>query len=340
MPKLTIKKKMKFYHLILVLLLIVSISSCKKNEVKKTEITQSEIKTEQKEGVQPFAEHIFSQYTNVRDFTMSTDKNEAYFTLQSPARELSVIMMMKKKNNIWQKPQISSFSGQYSDLEPFLSPDNLKLYFVSNRPIFKDSTNTKDMDIWYVERQTKNSIWSEPKNIGAPINTEGDEFYPSVANNGNLYYTTIIKELKSEDDIFMSKWENNTYSEPIILGEGINTKGAEYNAFIAPDESYLIFGGWRRLDGLGSGDMYISKNINGEWSTAENLGNKINSKHMEFCPFVLNETLYFTSRRSNVQQKENGFSNTEELLSEINKYDNGASRIYSVDVKNYSSQSQ
>jgi hypothetical protein len=55
---------------------------------------------------------------------------------------------------------------------------------------------------------------------------------------------------------------------------------------------------------------------------------------MEFCPFVNNGTLYFTSRRSSVEMKENGFTSTEKLMSQINKYDNGSSRIYRVDYIN------
>ncbi|APY08356.1 hypothetical protein BWZ20_08615 [Winogradskyella sp. J14-2] len=319
---------MKTFFLSFFTLFILFVFSCKDTETNSPEPKLQKTQTEVPEGVQPFAEYIFSKYSNVRDFTITADETEAYFTLQSPARELSVIMKIKKENDVWQQPEITSFSGKFTDLEPFLSPDNLKLYFVSNRPVSKDSTNTKDMDIWYVERVAKTDVWSKPKNIGSPINTKADEFYPSVASNGNLYFTTIKKELKSEDDIFMSRWENNTYSEPVILGEGVNTIGAEYNAFVAPDESYLIFGGWRRPDGLGSGDMYISRYINGKWTAAVNLGESINSKDMEFCPFVNDSTLYFTSRRSNVSSKEDGFTNTEELLTEINKYDNGFSRIY------------
>ena len=311
------------------LLLVVILFACKDKGLK--EGTGKHLKSvEQNQGVQPFAEHIFSQFTNVRDLTMNSDENEAYFTLQSQGRELSVIMKIIKQNNVWQDPEISSFSGKYSDLEPFLSPDNLKLYFVSNRPVSSGSTTTKDMDIWFVERTALTEAWSKPKNIGSPINTDGDEFYPSVASNGNLYFTTIKKELESADDIFMSKLENSNYSEPIILGDSVNTKGAEYNAYISPDESYLIFGAWRRPDGIGSGDMYISENINGIWNKATNLGDKINSKYMEFCPFVVNETLYFTSRRSNVSSKENGFTSTKALFTEINKYSNGSSRIYKI----------
>ncbi|WP_299121577.1 hypothetical protein [uncultured Winogradskyella sp.] len=329
---------MKLQNLLLFVFFIFVIHSCKEKEETTTELNEIKKDEEHKEGVQPFAEHIFSRFTNVRDFTMNTEQNEAYFSLQSPARELSVIMKIEKKNDVWQEPQISSFSGRYTDLEPFLSPDNLKLYFVSNRPISADSTNIKDMDIWYVERETKMAKWSEPKNIGAPINTIADEFYPAVASNKNLYYTTIKKELESADDIFMSKWENNRYSEPKLLGEGVNTKGAEFNAFIAPDESYIIFGGWQRTDGIGAGDLYISRNINGEWATAENLGEKINSKQTDFCPFVNNNILYFTSRRSSVELKEGGFSSAEELFSEINKYDNGTSRIYQIDFNTFLNQ--
>ena len=319
-----------FYCFLCISLLF--ISSCRETDnVGENSITL-ETNSEPKEGVQPFAQNIFSQFTNVRDFTINKDENEAYFTLQSPARELSVIMKIEKKNEVWQTPSIASFSGKHTDLEPFLAPDGLKLYFASNRPISKDSTNTKDYDIWYVERTQITSQWSEPINIGAPVNSELDEFYPSVASSNNLYFTCVKKELNAQDDIFMCEWHNGSYAAPVRLGEGVNTEGAEYNAFVAPDESYIIFGGWRRPDGLGSGDMYISHFENDSWTTAKNFGSTINSKYMEYSPFVVNDMLYFTSRRSSVSSKENGFTSSEVLFSELNKYDNGSSRIYSVDL--------
>jgi hypothetical protein len=331
LTKITI---MKLQNSILIFIVLLVISACQETKAPTSNNTVEETEIPKK-GVQPFAKHVFSQFSNVRDFTMNINENEAYFSLQSPARELSVIMKIKKENEVWQAPEISSFSGQFTDLEAFLSPDNLKLYFASNRPVSKDSTNTKDYDIWYVERSSVTSEWSQAKNLGSTVNTEADEFYPAVSSNNNLYFTCVKKELDSADDIFLCEWKNDTYSEPVPLGEVINTKGAEFNAFIAPDESYLIFGGWRRPDGIGAGDLYISKRLNGEWTTAENLGAEINSKQTDFCPFVINNTLYFTSRRSAVEQKDHGFTNAEELISEINKYDNGSSRIYKVDFKSF-----
>ena len=239
-------------------------------------------------------------------------------------------MRLQKNNGIWQAPKIGKFSGQFSDLEPFLSPDNLKLYFASNRSITKGRSVTKDFDIWYVERKSTDAKWSAPINIGAPINTKADEFYPAITTSKNLYFTAITEETGPGDDIFLSKWNGTTYNKPVALGEGVNTKGAEFNAFVAPDESYIIFSGWRREDGVGSGDLYISKQKNGIWSPSKNLGKSINSPQMDYCPFVSDGVLYFTSRRSSIEVKESGFNTTEELFSELNKYDNGSSRIYAT----------
>ncbi|NNE98658.1 MAG: hypothetical protein HKN25_06525 [Pyrinomonadaceae bacterium] len=276
---------------------------------------------------------VLAKYPNVRDFTMSPNGNEAYVTMQSPLGDRSVIAVVKKTRGKWQKPELASFSGKFTDLEASFSPDGSRLYFVSSRPLNKSDEKPKDMDIWYVERSSSNSNWSEPKNIGAPVNSKGNEFYPSVAANGNLYFTLKSDKSKGEDDIFLSEWKNGGYTEPVSLGEAINTKGAEYNAYIAPDESFLIFGGWRRKDGLGSGDMYISyRDRNGVWSKAKNMGKRVNSRYMEFCPFVdwKTKTLYFTSRRSSVSRKR--YDSLEAFESEIFKYENGLSRIYKIDL--------
>lgn len=316
------------------MVLLLNCNDSKQDRIITEDTSISKIKF--KEGpVAPFAPILFSQFTNVRDFTITPQESEAYFTLLSPARELSVIIRIQKEGNDWSTPKIASFSGQYTDLEPFLSPDGLKLYFASNRPVSKDSTNVKDFDIWYVERSQMDTEWSDPINLGAPVNSPLDEFYPSVAISNNLYFTLVKKELESEDDIFMCEWKNGAYQEPVRLGEGINTKYAEYNAFIAPDESYLLFGGWRRPDGIGSGDLFMSTRIHGEWQSATNLGETINTKDMEYCPFVNSTTgmLYFTSRRSLVEKTDDGYSKYEDLISEINRYENGSSRIYKVDFK-------
>jgi len=266
---------------------------------------------------------------------MSSSGNEVYITIQSPMEEISVIARISKQKEKWSDPEIVAFSGNYNDLEPFLSPDNLRLYFVSNRPLNKQDSLPKDFDIWFVERTTLNSVWSEPKNLETPINTEHNEFYPSVSKNNNLYFTSDSPGAKGKDDIFYSEWNNNQYSTPVSLNDSINTAGYEFNAFIAPDESFILFTGYNRSDGFGSGDLYISfKNENKEWTQAKNLGANINSRSMDYCPFVdfKSQTLYFTSRRSAIKNA-NTITSAKRLDEIINQFENGESRIYKVSVE-------
>ncbi|MEX0315097.1 MAG: hypothetical protein AB3N18_13045, partial [Allomuricauda sp.] len=201
---------------------------------------------------------VLKQFNQVRDFTMTQAGDEAFFTIQSANEEISVIASSKKKGNKWQTPNISSFSGEYKDLEPFLSPDGLKLYFVSNRPLNQIGKETKDFDIWYVQRKDLTSAWSNPINMGAPVNSESNEFYPAVAKNGNLYFTCDCPTAMGRDDIFFSQFKNGIYTTPVPLGDNINSEGFEYNAYISQDDSYLLFGGYNREDGQGSGDVYVS----------------------------------------------------------------------------------
>lgn len=285
-----------------------------------------------KAKVQAFLPEVFIDYPNVRDFTISADEDEAYFTMQSLKGELSVIATLRKLDGKW-STEIVSFSGIFTDLEPFLSPDELRLYFVSNRPI-DATTELKDFDIWYVERDHRNESWSEAINLGPIVNTENDEYYPAVSTSKTLYFTRADPNSNSKDDIIVSLWKDGSYTKPRVLGEAVNSDGYEFNAFISPDDDLIIFGGYMRPDGVGDGDLYLSrKDENGQWMQAENLGVPINSKHLDYCPFLnlKTKTLYFTSKRTNVNKHNSGFANFEDLLKEINQIENGTSRIYKAD---------
>jgi len=142
----------------------------------------------QVKSVEPFLPKIFSQFPNVRDIAISSDEDEIYFSVQSYVDEVSFIASAKKEDDKWSDPEIVSFSGKYFDIEPFLSPDESKLFFASNRTFDNAEDKTKDFDIWYVQRENKNSKWSDPINLGEPINSPANEFYPSIANNHNFYF--------------------------------------------------------------------------------------------------------------------------------------------------------
>ncbi|MDC9722018.1 MAG: hypothetical protein PSN34_04500 [Urechidicola sp.] len=284
-----------------------------------------------KTQVETFLPDLFSQFPNVRDLSISNDQTELYFTVEGFKKEFSFIAFSKKENGTWLKPTVASFSGMDKDLEPFLSPDNLKLYFASNRNT-EEGQEKKDMDIWFVERSSTKTEWSEPKNIGAPINTGKDEFYPSVAVNGNLYFTASIEsDTKGKEDIYKSELINGVYQKPVSLSKNINSETYEFNAYISPDESIIIYSSYRRPDSFGGTDLYISiKDENGLWKPAKNLGVEINSDKIDYCPFVdfNSNTFYFTSERSHQNKSYPEQMSMDEILSEMKKSPNGQSRIF------------
>lgn len=277
---------------------------------------------------------FLKRFPNVRDFTLSAAGNEAYFTVQSPLEELGAVACIKEKAGRWSEPVLVHFTGRWRDIEPFLAPNELRLYFSSNRPHNDSSTQAADYDIWYVERKTVNSEWSEPVNLGAPVNSDRDEFYPSLSLNGNLYFTSERADSKCKDDIYVSQWAAGRYSEPHSLDTTINSDGYEFNAFVAPDESYLLYTGYNRKDGLGSGDLYASfRGADGRWLPAVSLGEEVNSKQMDYCPFVdaRSGVLYFTSRRSIVPATR--FTSLKAFEETVSGYENGFSRIYKVPIQ-------
>lgn len=197
-------------------------------------------------------------------------------------------------NDQWSAPQKVIPNDPYGYNDPFLSPDEQRLYFISKRPL-EGQEKKEDQDIWYIEREQ--SGWSQPINAGTNINSERNEYYISFTADGTMYYSSNVHaseaNVQSDYDIYYSKFKDGAFQPAIRLGDSVNTTAYEADVFIAPDESYLIFCGIRS-DGLGRGDLYISfKNSDGTWSKSTNMGAPINTVHHELCPYVTADGKYF-----------------------------------------------
>jgi len=243
------------------------------------------------------AEGFISTPMNERDFALSPDGTEIYYTISTPQSSFQTIVCIRKnKNGKWSNPEVVSFAGKFSDLEPALSADGKKLYFASNRPVV--GNKPKDFDIWIVERN--GNTWGEPQNAGVVVNTESDEFYPSITKSGNLYFTAQYKEGVGREDIFLAAWKNDHFEKPVALDTAINSKGFEFNAFVDPDEQFILFTGYGRKDDAGRGDLYMSfKEAGGKWLPAKNL-TFLNSARLDYCPYVSTDKkiLFFISERA------------------------------------------
>jgi Tol biopolymer transport system component len=268
---------------------------------------------------------ISDGYSN-RDMAISPDGNDLFYTLQWSFGLFSVILHSKKINGVWSNPETAWFSGQYNDLEPAFSPDGNKLFFTSNRPLKETDSNQKDYDIWYLEK--KGIKWTDPINLDTPVNTAKDEFYPSLAKNGNLYFTRDNGDHK--DDIFISLFKDGKYELPVPLPPEVNSDGYDFNAFIDPDEHFIIFSSYKRTDDLGGGDLYFGLHKNGLWQKAVHFGKEINSSTLDYSPFISPDRRYFffTSKRLLIKFPFSKPKNATEIREILNSYGNGNDDIY------------
>src|ERR1700740_205626 len=69
-----------------------------------------------------FAKGILSDGLSNRDFAISPQGDEIFFTIQGPRFSLSTILQMTKKSGKWSMPEVAPFSGRWRDLEATFSP--------------------------------------------------------------------------------------------------------------------------------------------------------------------------------------------------------------------------
>lgn len=186
---------------------------------------------------------------------------------------------------------IRSESFGYND--PFLSNDESKLYFISDLNL--QGTDRLPHDIWYIKRSATG--WSEPINLGAPINTNGREYYMSFTNEGAMYFSSDKHPERRDFNIYKSEFNGKHFVGRTMLGQEINSRAYEADVYVAPDESYMIFCSIRD-GGKGEGDLYVSFQESGVWQPAQNIV-EVNTPGHELCPFVSRDGqyLFYTSRQ-------------------------------------------
>ena len=255
-----------------------------------------------------FSEGIISDNNEQWRITFTPDGKTAYFAESIgffPVTRQATIYVTDYVDGAWTAPVVAPFSGQYSDIDPLISPDGRRLYFSSIRPV--DGVSSGDIDIWMVERTATG--WSDPVHLGPEVNSAADELYPSVTANGTLYFASgpIAPAPGADFDIYSAERSGSGFAPRVALGSGVNTQPAvtdpyiqaawEFNPEISADGRTLIFTSLRP-GGFGFGDLYVSRLVKGEWSAAENLGPAVNTAADEFHPTISRNgrDLYFVRR--------------------------------------------
>jgi len=225
---------------------------------------------------QVFAPGIVSTELNTRDIAISPDGQEIYFCVNVAGYTFSTILVTRQRDGAWSEPEVMEHmqNPSWRNIEPCISADGKKFFFMSNRPDQSKNEDKGDEDIWVMERVGDG--WGEPTNLGLPVSSASPEFFPSLTRDNTLYFTR--REESGIEYIFRSRWRDGKYQAPEKLPEQVNSGQTRFNSFIAPDESYIIVPVYGRKDSLGATDYYVSfRNLDDMWSEPVNMGGKINT---------------------------------------------------------------
>ncbi len=199
-----------------------------------------------------------------------------------------------------EKPKsfMGDLDSKYNDGPVAFTKDYNTVYFTRNNSGSMEVSNDGTYKLKILEASLDQNGFSSVKLM--PFNNYNYNFaHPSISQDGySLYFSSDMDGGKGGMDIYMCKKDSSgNWSEPMNLGNGVNTAGNELFPFIAGNGTlYFSSNG---LDGLGGLDIYETKIKEGKASRVYNMGEPVNSKDDDFGVFLLedNKTGYISSNR-------------------------------------------
>jgi flagellar motor protein MotB len=154
----------------------------------------------------------------------------------------------------------------------------------------------------------RNGKWTQPSNVGPPINTNHWESQPSISADGKtLFFSSNRPGGFGGKDLWVSRLnENNKWGEPKNLGSNINTAGDEMSPFIHFDGKTLYFASDGRV-GMGGFDLFMTRmKEDSTWTEPKNLGYPINTYNDEMGLIIESggQKAYYSSIRDKSQGKD------------------------------------
>ena len=285
---------------------------------------------------EPFAPGLINVGVPVRDVAISPDGDEIYFGTEVGGFSFSTIMVTRRVGGVWTEPAPLPFMDTPGamNMEPCLSPDGRRLFFFSTRPRAAGE-EPGNQDIWVMERA--GDSWGEPGNLGEPVCTDDSEYFPSVTRDGTIYFTRNPKAAPREAAIWRARWRDGAYQAPEKLPAQVNCGTTHYNAFVAPDESYVIVPTVGRTDGLGGTDYYVVfRNPDDTWQEPVNLGAAINTPDRpEWSPYVSPDGrcfFFMTSRFDPTWREPGAVKSWQDVRRMFTGPGNGYAQIWWVDA--------
>lgn len=239
-----------------------------------------------------FAPGIVSLEGRFEQFLLyAPDGSEVLYSVTDATWSAFTLEVMRYEDGAWTEPARAPFLGASPDaLVAAFTRDMSRVFFTSMRPAGRPPCN-----VWASER--RGPEWSEPTIVGPPVSSDGDEFEVAVSANGTLYFSSRRNGGYGGLDLYRARPVDGRYPEIENLGPVVNSAATDDLPWIAPDESYLVFGSDRE-GGAGKHDLYVTFRRDGGWTAPLGLGPAINTEAFDSYPSVSPDGryLFFTRR--------------------------------------------
>lgn len=188
-----------------------------------------------------FAPELQIHYNN-GPLCISKDLKTIYFTRNNPDGNSSdkIIKLeiyeshIKSDDKHWDE-QLVPFrwnSNTYNCAHPALSADGTKLYFTSDM-----KQGYGGMDLYVCKRE--GTVWGEPENLGPKINTQGNEVFPYVEEDGTLYFASDGHDGLGGLDVFTCLPADGGYTTPENMGAPINSNSDDFGITVSAKRGYF-----------------------------------------------------------------------------------------------------
>ena len=157
--------------------------------------------------------------------TLSANGDQMLFTRCRYDKSMNMgaeIYSTSQSRGSWSEPtKVELMGDSIITAHPALSPDGSKLYFVSDK-----MGGFGGKDIYVAEKS--GGVFKNPKNLGPAINTKGDEIFPFMRDNGELYFSSNYHIGMGGFDIFVATEDEEKGWHVENMGSPINSSGDDF----------------------------------------------------------------------------------------------------------------